>query len=741
MAPVPTQHRKGLLRVADVSYRHRRLVVLLWLLALVGTTALSQRFGGDFTMEFTTPASESSRAQDLLHARFPARSGDTIEVVYEAEQGIDDAQVRAAIEPLLAKVTGVGHVVRVTSPYSPEGAFQVSPDRKIAFATLQLDVLSDEMPHAVTRQIIAATESVQQPGVRVELSGFAVRQAEEQGPGSLGIGLIAAVLILLLTFGSLLAMGLPILTAVFGLGIGTALMGLIANVVQTPDFATQVAEMIGIGVGIDYVLFIVTRYRSELHRGRPAHDAVVTAIGTAGRAVLFAGCTVIVSLLGLFVIGLKFLQGVAISAGAGVAVVMLASVTLLPAVLGFIGHGIDKLKVPFVNATPDGRHGFWWKWSRVVQRRPWPMAIVGFVIIAALALPLFSIRFGFPDAGQEPTSSTTRRSYDLLTKGFGAGFNGPLLLVAELPSGTDSQAALSGLNQAIGQTTGVAAVTPAFPNADGTVALMRIIPTTTPQAAATEALVKHLRADVIPAATKATGVRASLTGNTAASVDINDYMAGRLALFIGTVVVLSFLLLLVVFRSLLVALKAALMNVLSIAAAYGVVGLATQGGWFGNLIGIHEAIPLPSFIPMMMFAILFGLSMDYEVFLLSRVREEYVRTGDNGLAVADGLATTARVITAAAAIMVAVFGAFVLGDNVFVKSVGIGMAAAIFVDATVVRMVLVPSTMELLGNANWWLPRWLDRILPEFHIEGTHDEDLDGELDELVRSPQPTSSR
>jgi RND superfamily putative drug exporter len=716
--------------------------VLVWLLTLVGTIGLSQRFGGDLTIDFKTPASESSRAQDLLRDKFPARAGDTIEIVYKAERGIDDPQVATAVEALLTQSRTRPHIIKVISPYAPEGSFQVSADRTIAFATLQLDVTSDKMPQDITKQIAADTKAANQPGLQVELSGFAVQHADQQGPGSEGIGLIAAAFILLLTFGSLLAMGLPILTAVFGLGIGTALMGLIANVVQTPDFATQVASMIGIGVGIDYVLFIVTRYRAELYKARTPHDAVVIAIGTAGRAVLFAGCTVIISLLGLFVIGLEFLQGVAISAGAGVLVVMVASVTLLPAVLGFIGHNIDKLKVPFINSTPDGRHGFWWKWSRIVQRRPWPAALAGFVLIAALALPLFTIRFGFPDAGQDPTTKTTRRSYDLLTQGFGPGFNGPLLLVAELPAGVSPQDALGGVMQAVRETPGVAAVTPPLPNPDGTVAVLRAIPTTTPQAAATSDLVTRLRAEVLPAATAGTGVRVSITGNTAASEDINDYMAGRLPIFIGTVVFMSFLLLLVVFRSVLVAVKAALMNVLSIAAAYGVVGLATQGGWFSNLIGIHEAIPLPSFIPMMMFAILFGLSMDYEVFLLSRVREEYLRTGDNAVAVADGLATTARVITAAAAIMVSVFLAFVLGDNVFVKSVGIGMAAAIFVDATIVRLVLVPATMELLGDANWWLPRWLDRILPEFHVEGTAAADgLDAELEELVSAAQVTRSR
>ena len=737
--------RKGLLRVADLSYRHRRVVVLAWLLALVLTTALGQRFGGDFTIDFKTPASESSRAQDLLQSKFPARAGDDINVVFKADAGVNDPAVVADISALLAKAKATPHVIGVTSPYDAvgTGAFQVSPDKTVAFATLQLDTTSDKMPQAITRGLISDAKASNHPGLQVELGGFAVEHAEQQGAPTMIVGVGAAIVILLIAFGSVLAMGLPILTAFFGLGVGAALTALLANVIQVPDFATQVQDMIVIGVGIDYVLFIVTRYRAELHKGKDPHDAVVTAIATAGRAVLFAGCTVIISLLGLFVIGLEFLQGVAVSTMAGVLVVMSASVTLLPAVLGFLGRGIDKLKVPFVNGQPDGRHGFWWRWSRIVQRRPWPMALLGLAVVVVLAVPLFNIRFGFPDAGQNPTSTTTRRAYDLLSDGFGPGFNGPLILAVELPAGATTQtdqAAVDDVVHAIATTPGVAFASPAIPNPDGTVAVMRVIPTTAPQAAETDALVKHLRNDVIPSAVGTTGIRVSVTGNTAASRDVNDYMATRLLWFIGTVVVLSFLLLLIVFRSLLVALKAAVMNVLSIAAAYGVVSLATQAGWFGHLLGINDPIPLPSFIPMMMFAILFGLSMDYEVFLLSRMREEYVRTGDNGLAVADGLAATARVITAAAAIMVSVFIAFAFGDNVMVKCVGVGMAAAIFIDATIVRMVLVPSTMELLGKANWWLPKWLDRILPEFHVEGASDDDLDAELNALVAKAQPTRS-
>jgi len=524
---------------------------------------------------------------------------------------------------------------------------------------------------------------------------------------------------------------MPLLVAVFGLGIGASLIALIANVLEVPDFAPQVAAMIGIGVGIDYVLFIVTRYRATLHAGRDPHDAVILAMATAGRAVIFAGCTVIISLLGLFVMNLGFLRGLAVSAVCTVLVVMLAAVTFLPALLGFVGRKIDSLRVPFVKVRGAGdRNTLSYRWSRVVQRYPWPAALICLVLLLALAAPALSMRFGFPDAGNDPDEFTTRQSYDLLTKGFGAGFSGPLLLVAEstTPGQRVDLQALGAVQRTVSATDGIAFVSPPRPSPDGTVALLAAIPTTSPQDEATEKLVERLRDDVLPGSS---GVRVLVTGSTAGAIDANRYVADRLALFIGAVIVLSFLLLMVVFRSVLVPLKAAIMNVLSIGAAYGVVALVVQGGWFGSLFGITEPVPVPSFIPMMMFAILFGLSMDYEVFLLSRIREEYVRTGDNTAAVADGLAATARVITAAAAIMISVFLAFVLGDIVFLKMIGVGMATAILVDATLVRMVLVPSTMELLGNANWWLPAPLARLLPNVHVEAEVSE-LESELGEPV---------
>jgi len=716
----PPNRPGALIRVATWSIDHRRLVVPLWIVLLVALTAVAGRAGGEYGMEFATPGAESDAARQLLEDHFPAEAGDEVDVVFRAtgDDGIDDPAVQADVEAFLDEALALPRIDGVRSPYGETGAFQVSPDRTIAFAALQLEGGADDAPAALGERLAELADEHDRDGLTFEVGGFLIEKAQQGEIGSEGIGLLVASFILLLTFGSVLAMGLPILVAVVGLGISAAITLLIARVLDVPEFAPMLASMIGIGVGIDYVLFIVTRYRTELAAGRQPREANVVALATAGRAVLFAGCTVIISLLGMFAMGLEFLNGLALAAASGVLVVMVASVTLLPAILGFVGRRIDMLRVPFVGRRSARDHrGIWYRWSRFVQRRPWPAVVGGLVLIVALATQLTHIRFGFPDAGNGARELTTRRAYDLLAEGFGDGFNGPLIAVVGDGETQVRDADVEATIEAIGATDGVAAVVPfAFEAPDGTVSIVRAFPTTSPQEQATEDLVHRLRSEVLPAADVDAPV--AFTGETAASVDVNDYMAGRLPWFIGSVVLLSFVLLMTVFRSVLIAVKASVMNVLSIAAAYGVVGLAINGGPLGDLIGIQEPVPLPSFIPMMMFAILFGLSMDYEVFLLSRVREEYVRTGDNATAVADGLAATARVITAAAAIMVAVFLAFVLNDDVFVKAVGIGLAAAILIDATVVRMVLVPSTMELLGDRNWWLPKWLDRILPDVHVEG-----------------------
>jgi putative drug exporter of the RND superfamily len=730
-----------LVRLADWSYRRRRRVLVLWILLLVGTLAAAAAFGGDYGFTFSTPGSDSQRAQDLLEHSFPARSGEDVDVVFQTRGGtrIDDPQTRAAITEILGRFARQPHVASVVSPFSAEGARQIAQSGTIAYGTLRLDQTISDYQTSDAKKLIALRKEVDQPELRVELAGFALRGAEQTQASSEGIGLLVAALILLVSFGSLLAMGLPILIAIVGLGIGLSLVTLLANVLEVPDFAPQVAAMIGIGVGIDYVLFIVTRYRATLQSGLQPRAAVVTAIDTSGRAVIFAGCTVIISLLGLFVMNLGFLRGLAVGAVMAVLVVMLASVTLLPAMLGFVGNKIDRFKVPFVNRKLAGdRRSLSYRWSRVVQRRPLPAVIACLLVLLALAAPARHMHFGFPDSGNDPDKFTTRRAYDLLSTGFGPGFNGPLLVVATT-NGKSPQDAVAPIAARVQQDADVAFVSPPVPSPDGTVALLAVYPKTSPQAQATQNLVKQLRSDVLPASAPA-GVEAFVGGSTAASVDATSYVADRLGVFIGVVLLLSFLLLLVVFRSVLVPLKAAIMNLLSVAAAYGVVATISQGGWLGGIVGIHDPVPIPSFIPMMMFAILFGLSMDYEVFLLSRIREEYVRTHDNASAVADGLAHTARVITAAAAIMISVFLAFVLDDQVFLKMIGVGLATAIFVDATIVRMVLVPATMELLGDANWWLPDWLARRLPEVHVEGESAAAIEAELDALVSAEESRRS-
>ena len=473
--------------------------------------------------------------------------------------------------------------------------------------------------------------------------------------------------------------------------------------------------MIAIGVGIDYSLLIVTRYRSALRRGLDPEDAVVEAAGTAGRSVLFAGATVMVSLLGMVVMRLPYLHGVAIGSALAVGVMMAISATLLPAMLGFVGRNIDRLHVPFVKTTAPER-SLAFRWSRAIQHRPWMATIAGLTVLLVLSAPVTELRLGFPDAGNGPESLTSRRAYDLLTDAYGAGRNGTLLVVADLTEGGTLDD-VDRLRSELTATPGIDAVAEPLVDPSVETAVLSVVPATSPQDEATETLLRHVREDVIPSAVDGTGLEVEVGGLTAGFLDQSEAIGRRLPLFVAVVVGLSFVLLLTVFRSVLVSVKAGVMNLLSVFAAYGIISLAAEGGWFGELLGIHEQTPVPAFIPMMMFAILFGLSMDYEVFLLSRIREEYLRTGDNASSVADGLAATARVITAAAAIMMAVFGAFVLSDQVFLKLIGTGLAAAILVDATIVRMILVPASMQLLGDRNWWLPHWLDRRLPNLSVE------------------------
>jgi len=700
------------IHIADFCYRRRRYVLLAWVVLLVGVFTAGSALPAEHNANYQTPGAESTKAYGLLKERVPQQGGDTIQVVFSGD--INNPATRPKIDAELAKVKAASPFVSdIRSPYSDPAA-QISKDGRVAYAEVTFDRTLDKLTNADSKfqkKFLDAIKPGQREGLDVEVSTFVA----EQQPGSEFIGLIFAALILLIAFGSVLAMGLPILTALFGLGIGATVGGIASRWIETPEWAAIVASMIGIGVGIDYSLFIITRYRTSLRSGLSPREANITAMGTAGRAVLFAGGTVVISLLGMLTMGLSYLNGVVSSSVLAVLTMLAASLTLLPAVLGFVGTNIDKLRVPFTGReSHQGEKAFFYRWSRVVQHRPWFAFIGGALVLLIITLPVLSLRFGFPDAGNNAKSETSRKAYDQLTAGFGGGFNGPLLVVADLKGVSNQGAAVTQIADAAKATKDVAFVAPAKVTND--TAIITVFPREKPQADSTDQVVHRLR-DAAKPVMRSTGAKVLVGGFTAISVDQSDYITRRLPIFIGAVVLLSFLLLTTVFRSPLVALKAGIMNLLSIAAAYGVMSFAVQGSWLGNLFSIPET-PIPAFIPMIMFAILFGLSMDYEVFLLSRIREEFVRTGDNGLAVADGLAATARVITAAAAIMVFVFGVFIFDPNVFIKQIGMGLTTAVLVDATIVRMVLVPATMELLGNANWWMPGWLGKLLPEVHIEG-----------------------
>ena len=575
------------------------------------------------------------------------------------------------------------------------------------------------------KKVITTAQAAAHDGFQVELGGSPISAAATAAPGpSEGIGITAAIIIMLLAFGSVVAMGLPVITALAGLGIGIALLELLTHVLTVPNFSPEMAAMIGIGVGIDYALFIVTRYRQGIFEGRDPRNAVVTSLMTSGRSVLFAGSTVVISLFGLFLIGQAYMIGLASACIAAVLMVLVAALTLLPAMLGFAGNAIDKWHLPRLLQTggPPPENGFWYRWSRFVQRRAWITGALAVLVLVALALPLFSMRLAFTDASNDPASLTTRQAYDLLSQGFGPGFNGPLVVAAATHGPADTQT-VDRLQQAIaaqGHNAGIAYVAPAEFNEAHTGAVIAVYPTTSPQSQETETLVQTLRNDVIPPITNGTGVDAQVGGQTAASIDAANFLGHRLFIVIGAVLILSFLLLMVVFRSLVLPLKAVIMNLLSVGAAYGVMVAVFQWGWAGRIIGIGETGPIDPWIPVALFVVLFGLSMDYEVFLLSRIREEWLRTHDNSLSVADGLAVTGRIITAAAAIMFCVFASFVIKDPLHILKVfGLGLATAVLVDATLVRMVLVPSIMELLGPVNWWLPRWMDRSIPTIGMEVT----------------------
>jgi RND superfamily putative drug exporter len=694
---------------------------VLWVLGVVVVIGAASSAGNAFSNNFSGGNSEALRAQHLLATKFPAQAGDTADVVIETSGKLTDPPNAAQIDRLVAALRPLPHVSGVQSPLGPNAARQISQDGKIGFVIVQFDNTSDHLPGSSVKRVIHVAEGFRGPGFQVSLGGNPIGSVVGATPGSsTSIGVVAAMIIMLIAFGSVVAMGLPIITALSGVGIGFGLVALLSHVVTVPTFGPEMMAMIGLGVGIDYALFIVTRYRQGLSERRAPRESTVVSLATAGRAVMFAGGTVFISLLGLFVVGLPFMDGLALGSIAAVVMVLTAALTLLPAMLGFSGRAIDRLHVPgLLRRAPSHQRGFWWRWSRTVQRRPWLCGSVALLVLLLLAIPLFSMRLGFGDASNDPSSLTTRQAYDALARGFGPGFNGPLVMAVSIPAGSAQDRAVVGVldNQLRAQSK-VAAVSPPQFNPAGDTAVIIVYPTTGPEAAQTAALVRHLRSTVIPTAIAGSKATVLVGGETAAGVDASSYLSQRMRWVIALVIVLSVLLLMAVFRSIAIPIKAALMNLLSMGAAYGVIVAVYEWGWLSSVFGVSRTGPIDPWIPLMMFTIVFGLSMDYEVFLLSRIREEWRRTGVNSLAVADGLASTARVITAAAAIMICVFLSFVINDPLRVLDIfGLGLAVAVFVDATLVRMILVPSVMQILGRRNWWMPAWLDRIVPTLAVE------------------------
>ena len=705
---------KRLARLADVTYRRRGRVVIAWIVAMVVLIGVGSSLAGEYNADYDTPGSESKAAADLTEREFGGYSGQEIYVVAKDEAGFSSpAEAGERLQPFFEEAEAVEHVEPHVEP------IRVSEDGTIASTTMPLTIPGWEVEKEDGETLFAAAQDNSGGGLEIQLGGDPIYRAQEAGSPE-GYGLLAAALVLLIAFGSLVAAGLPLAIALVGLGISSAgLIPLLANGIDVPDWTLAVSGLIGIGVGIDYALLVLTRFRAAMRDGKDRHDAVVEAVTTAGRSVIIAGATVVIAVFGLALTGLPYMYGVAIACSLAVLVVMCAAITLLPALLSFLGPRVDRLRIPLLGrqlkSEGDGESPAA-RWSHVVQRRPWPFALAAAALLLALAAPALGMRLGFPDAGNDPPDTMTRQAYDLNTEGFGAGSNGPLVVAAELPE-PGSEAAVEDLATTLRAEEGVAFVPDPVFNEAGTAAIVTVIPTTSPQDQATEDLLKRMREDVIPAEVQGSGLTVHVGGITAAFDDQSEYIKDKIPVFLAGVLGLSFLLLLLAFHSPLISLKAGVMNLLSVCAAYGVMTLFAKGGTLGELIGIDHEVPIAPFMPVMMFAILFGLSMDYEVFLISRIREEYLKDRNTRRAVADGLAKTARVITAAAAIMVVVFLAFLTAPDTFLKLFGIGLASAIFLDATVVRMVLVPAVMQLLGDRNWWIPAWLERVLPELDVE------------------------
>jgi putative drug exporter of the RND superfamily len=738
--------------LARWCFRHKVITVAAWVATLVALTAIHSAAGSAFTDNFKLPKTESFDAIRLLQRNAPKVSGETDQVVIAVKQGrVTDPAVKARVQTVLARVARVPDISSVSSPYGPRAAKQIAPSGQIAFANVNFDNAANRNKVTATqaKAFVSKITSATGGGVEFEVEGNIAESGNQSNQSSgLIFGFLAAAIVLFIVFGSVLAMLLPLLTAALSLGTGLAVVGLLSHLINMASFSSELAVLIGLGVGIDYALFIVTRYRQGLLRGLSREEATVESLDTSGRAVLFAGVIVCIAMLGMFALGVSFLYGVAVAAAIAVAFTVIAALTLLPAMLGIVGGLVPRRRERKAlregNFATTDESAAWARWMAAMDRRPAVFAAVAAAVMIIIAIPFFSMRLGSSDAGSDPASSTTRKAYDLLAKGFGPGYNGPIELVAQINSPAQS-ASFARVEQAVAATPGVVGSTPAvlIPGVNGQkpVAIANVFPKGAPQDASTADLLHKIRDQVVPGASTAAGPTVLVGGTTAIFDDFSHVLSRKLPLFIGIVVLLSFLLLMAVFRSLLIPLTAAVMNMLSAGAAFGVVTAIFQFGWGGSLIGIDKTGPIEAFLPVLMFPILFGLSMDYEVFLISRVYEEWHKRGNTREAVTHGLASTGRTITAAATIMVLVFGAFVLGGERVIELFGVGLASAVLLDALIVRSVLVPAVMMMLGDRNWTIPAALDRVLPHFRVEGSASRAAAADAEENAgrRVPEPVA--
>lgn len=729
--------------LARWCFRKRWVVIASWVILLVALGGIAQAVGSSYSTNFSSPLkADSTKALNIEKSAFKSQAGDTEEIVFQSHgTPLLAPSAQAQVGKVLANVSKLPFVEKgpqgIVSPYL-DPAQAISKDGTIGFARVQLTILATSVTSEQGKALVSAAQQYQSKSLNVQLSGAAAENASQAGGkgngggGGLLYGIIAALVVLFFAFRrSILSSLLPLISALLAIGVGTSFIAFLTHTIEVPSFASQLAELIALGVGVDYALFVVSRHRRELLNGRSPEDAAVTALNTAGRAVLVAGITVCIALLGMFALGMSFLYGVAVSASIVVLFTMLASITVLPAMLGFYGfkalNRSERRQLEKDNATRESggtvadQPGFWVRWSEIVTQRSPIFALVAGALIVVIALPIFHMRLGLADASEDPASSTTGQSYQLLTKGFGAGYTQPISVVGRTAT-PEQQGTYKAFVAGLDRVPGIAKVTPSFSNPEGTATITEVFSADSPQSAQTEKLVNNIR-KVVPA-----GADIHVGGQTASGIDFSNILGSKMPYFVGIVIILAFIVLAAVFRSLLVPLVASVMNLLSIGGALGVMVAAFQYGWGKPILGFASAGPIESFLPVMVFSIVFGLSMDYEVFLVSRMHEEWVQSRDNTEAVRKGLAETGRVVTAAAIIMIMVFGSFALaGSQLVIQEIAIGFAGAIFIDAFIVRTALVPAVMHLLGKSNWWLPGWLDRLLPTLHIEAEDLEPVSGQ--------------